>query len=168
MGILQSYLRNSNRNKNAPKIKSRTLCFEGKFFCSRFAFLFLFLMFIITSVRKINIHPMNYFFISAAFFSFHLLMAYLVDHIDVHLSFLISAIVSLFLVISYIRLVVGIRFALLEVGVSQFVYLVLFSYAFFLDGYTGLTITILSILTLFIVMQFTGRIDWEKIFSSKV
>ncbi|MEW6104706.1 MAG: inner membrane CreD family protein [bacterium] len=136
------------------------------FFAPVSLFLFLFLIFIITVVKKINIHPMNYFFISAAFFSFHLLLAYLVDHIDIHLSFVICSSVSIFLVISYMRLVVGVRFALLETGLSQFVYLVLFSYAFFLEGLTGLAITICCILTLFVVMQFTGRIDWEKQFVS--
>jgi hypothetical protein len=132
------------------------------FFAPVSLFLFLFLMFIITTVKKINIHPMNYFFLSAAFFSFHLLLAYLIDHIDVHLAFAICSAVSIFLVISYMRLVVGIRFALVETGLSQFVYLVLFSYAFFLKGYTGLSITVGCIITLFVVMQVTGRIDWSK------
>lgn len=125
-------------------------------------FFFFFLMFIITTLRKIDIHPMNYFFLAAAFFAFHLLLAYLVDHIDVHAACLISSAVSIFLVISYMRLAAGLKFALLETGLSQFVYLVLFSYAFFLEGYTGLTITVMSIITLFVVMQFTGRINWNK------
>ena len=123
-------------------------------------------MFMITTIRRINIHPMNYFFISAAFFSFHLLMAYLIDHINVHAAFAICSVVSIFLVISYMRLVVGARFALIETGLSQVVYLVLFSYVFFLEGYTGLAITIGCIITLFVVMQFTGRIDWDEQFSS--
>jgi len=46
----------------------------------------------------------------------------------------------------------------------QFVYLVLFSYTFFFEGYTGLAITILCVATLFIVMQFTGRVDWDGVF----
>jgi hypothetical protein len=132
------------------------------FFAPVSLFLFLFLMFIITTVKNVNIHPLNYFFISAAFFSFHLLMAYLVDHIDIHLAFIICSAVSIFLVISYMRLVVGTRFAWIQTGLSQFVYLVLFSYAFFLEGFTGLAITICCILTLFVVMQFTGKIDWSK------
>lgn len=127
-------------------------------------FLFLFLMFIITIVKKINIHPMNYFFICAAFFSFHLLMAYLADHVDINLAFAVSSIVSIFLVISYMRLVAGWRFSFIETGLSQFIYLVLFSYAFFFEGYTGLAITICCIITLFIVMQFTGRIKWDDQF----
>ncbi len=127
-------------------------------------FLFMFLVFVISRVRKINIHPMNYFFIAAAFFSFHLLLAYLVDHIALHPSLLICSAVSILLVISYMRLVIGIRFAFLEIGISQFVYLVLFSYAFFLEGFTGLAITICCILTLFIVMQYTARLDWKAQF----
>ena len=132
------------------------------FFAPVSLFFFYFMMFIITTMKNIKIHPVNYFFVSAAFFSFHLLFAYLVDHIDVHLAFIICSAVSIVLVVSYMRLVVGRRFAFVETGLSQFVYLVLFSYSFFLEGYTGLAITCASILTLFIVMQFTGRIDWEK------
>jgi inner membrane protein involved in colicin E2 resistance len=107
---------------------------------------------------------MNYFFLGAAYFSFHLLLSYLVDHISLHAAFVICSLVSIFLVISYMRLVVGARFALLEVGVSQFVSLVVFSYTFFFKGYTGLSVTIMSIVTLFVVMQYTGRLDWEKLF----
>lgn len=125
-------------------------------------FFFFFLIFIITILRKIDLHPINYFFLATAFFAFHLLLAYLVDHINIHAACLISSIVSILLSISYMRLVIGLKFALLETGLSQFVYLVLFSYAFFLEGYTGLAITALSIMTLFVVMQATGKIDWNK------
>lgn len=128
-------------------------------------FFFFFLVFIITTIRGSDLHPMNYFFLAAAFFAFHLLMAYLVDHMSIHYSFLIAALVSLGLVISYMRLVAGARFALLECGLAQFVYLVLFSYAFFFRGYTGLAITIGSIATLFVVMQMTGRINWSEKFA---
>lgn len=126
-------------------------------------FLFFFLLFILTTLRGIKIHPINYFFVGAAFFSFHLLLAYLVDHITIHAAFLISALVSIFLVVTYMRLVVGNRFAFIEVAVSQFVYLVLFSYTFFFRGFTGLAITILCIITLFVTMQLTGRVNWETV-----
>lgn len=130
-------------------------------------FFFFFLMFIITTNRAIDLHPMNYFFLAAAFFAFHLLMAYLVDHISVHIAFLICSFISVFLVVSYLRLVVGIRFAALEAGFAQLIYLVLFSYAFFFKGFTGLAITVGSILTLFLVMQMTGRIKWAEKFAAK-
>ncbi|HYE66313.1 MAG TPA: inner membrane CreD family protein, partial [Pyrinomonadaceae bacterium] len=131
-------------------------------------FFFFFLMFIITTMRGIELHPMNYFFLAAAFFSFHLLLAYLVDHISIHVAFAISSVVSCFLVISYLRLVVGMRFATREAGITQFIYLVMFSYAFFFKGFTGLTITIGSILTLFVVMQITGRLRWSEKFKAQL
>jgi len=127
--------------------------------------LFFFLMFIITTLRSIDLHPMNYFFLAAAFFAFHLLLAYLVDLISIHLAFLICSVVSVFLVVSYLRLVVGPRFALVEAGGAQFIYLVLFSYAFFLHGFTGLTVTVGCIVTLFVVMQLTARIRWSERFA---
>ena len=130
-------------------------------------FFFFFLMLIITTMRGIDLHPMNYFFLAAAFFSFHLLLAYLVDHVSIHVAFAISSAVSIFLVVSYLRLVVGIRFASREAALAQFIYLVLFSYAFFLKGFTGLAITIGSVLTLFVVMQVTARIRWAEKFAVK-
>ena len=72
---------------------------------------------------------------------------------------------SIFLVVSYLRLVVGMRFATREAALAQFIYLVAFSYAFFLKGFTGLAITIGSILTLFVVMQATGKIRWKEKFA---
>ena len=125
---------------------------------------FLTVMVVITVMKKVEIHPMNYFFISAAFFSFHLLLSYLVDHVDVHVAFFISAAVSVFLVISYLRLVTGMRFAAVEAGLSQVVFLVGFSYAFFYKGFTGLAVTIGAVITLFVLMQVTGRVKWSEVF----
>ena len=124
-------------------------------------------MLIITTMRGIELHPMNYFFLAAGFFSFHLLLAYLVDHVSIHVAFVISSIVSVFLVISYLRLVIVIQFASREAALAQFIYLVAFSYAFFLKGFTGLAITIGSVVTLFVVMQVTGRIRWTDKFAVK-
>ena len=46
------------------------------------ALLFFFTVMVILGViRGRSLHPMNYFFLSAAFFAFHLLLAYLVDHV---------------------------------------------------------------------------------------
>jgi energy-converting hydrogenase Eha subunit G len=74
----------------------------------------------------------------------------------------ISSVVSIALVVSYLRLVVDLRFAVVDAGLTQLIYLVLFSYAFFFEGFTGLAVTIGAILTLFVVMQMTGRIRWEE------
>jgi inner membrane protein involved in colicin E2 resistance len=149
------------------KLQPGPLAGRISFFAPVSLFFFFFLMLIITTMRGIDLHPMNYFFLAAAFFSFHLLLAYLVDHISIHASFAIAAAVSIFLVVSYLRLVVGIRFASREAALAQFIYLVMFSYAFFLKGFTGLAITIGSILTLFVVMQVTGRVRWAERFRVK-
>lgn len=127
---------------------------------------FFFITFILSVLRSIKVHPMNYFFLAAAFFAFHLLFAYLVDHIDIHLAFVVSSLVSVSLVTSYLRLVVGPKFAFREAALAQFIYLVLFSYAHFFKGLTGLTVTVGAIVTLAVLMQVTGRIDWEERFKS--
>ena len=126
---------------------------------------FFFLIFIITTLRKIDLHPMNYFFLAPAFFAFHLLLAYLVDHISIHAAMVLASLVSVTLEVTYLRLVVGLRFAALEAGTAQLIYLVLFSYAFF--WITGLAIMIIAIITLFVLVQVTGRIRWSERFASR-
>ena len=59
----------------------------------------------------------------------------------------------------------GTHFAVARAGLAQLVFLVLFSYAFFFEGYTGLTVTIGAVLTLFILMQTTARVDWTAVFA---
>ncbi len=122
-------------------------------------------IFAISLMRRVDLHPMHYLFLGAAFFSFHLLLAYTVDRIDLVPAFLIASAVSVFLVVSYLRLVAGMRFAAVEAGGSQLVYLVLFSYAQFFEGFAGLLVTIGSILTLFALMQLTARIRWTEVFA---
>jgi hypothetical protein len=114
-----------------------------------------------------SLHPMNYFFLAAAFFAFHLLLAYLVDHLEMNAAFAIAATTSVLLVVSYLRVVAGARTALVQAGLAQLVFLVLFSYAFLFEGYTGLTVTIGAVLTLFVLMQLTARVDWAAVFARK-
>jgi hypothetical protein len=123
---------------------------------------FFFVVAILAAARDQAIHPMNYFFFGCAFFAFHLLFSYLVDHFPVVPSFLVSSGVSIGLVVSYARLFVGWRFALREIGVAQLIYLVLFSFTFFWTGFTGLTVTIGAVATLFLMMQLTGRKQWSR------
>jgi len=119
------------------------------------------------ALGHLDLHPMHYFFLAAAFFSFHLLLAYLVDHLSIHFAFLLSATVSIGLVVSYLRLVCGLDRAVRYAGAAQFVFLVLFSYAFFFEGYTGLAVTIGAVTTLFVLMQLTGRVNWEEVFARR-
>lgn len=138
-------------------------------FASRLSFfapvslLFFFaVLLIVGAVRGIKLHPMHYVMLAGAFFAFHLLFSYSVDHVTPFIAFLVSSVVSMFLTISYLRLAVDWKFAILTGGFWQFVFLVLFAYAFFFEGYTGLTITIGAIVTLAALMQMTGRVNWEE------
>jgi hypothetical protein len=149
------------------KLQPGPLAGQIAFFAPVSLLFFFAVLFIITTIRGIDLHPMNYAFLAAAFFAFHLLIAYLADHISIHVAFLIASAISIALVVSYLRLVVGPRFAFREAALAQFIYLVLFSYAFFFKGFTGLAITIGSVLTLFAAMQLTGRIRWTEVFAAK-
>ena len=125
---------------------------------------FLTVMVIIGATHGPPLHPMHYWFIATAFFAFHLLLAYLVDHVNVHAAFAAAAAVSLTLVLSYVRVVTRAPGALATVGTAQGVFLVLFSYAFFFEGFTGLTITIGAVITLFVLMQMTAHVSWDEVF----
>lgn len=148
------------------KLQPGPLASEISTFAPVSLFFFFFVVFILTITRDIELHPMNYFFLAAAFFAFHLLLAYLVDHLDLYLSFTLASVVSVLLVVTYLRIVVGTRFALREAALAQIIYLVLFSFAFFFRGYTGLSITVGAILTLFVAMQMTGKVRWAEKFTA--
>jgi len=125
---------------------------------------FLAVVVIMGIMRGQNLHPMHYFFVAGGFFAFHLLMAYLGDHLELRLTFLTCAVVSVILVVSYLIRAIGPEFAIKVAAPAQLIYLVLFSYAFFFQGYTGLSITVASILTLAILMHITAKVDWESKF----
>lgn len=146
------------------KLNPGPLAARITFFAPVSLLFFITVLVMLGALKHLELHPMHYFFLSAAFFSFHLLLAYLVDHINIHLAFAAAAVVSLALVLSYLRLICGLRRALCYAGSAQFVFLVLFSYAFFFEGLTGLAVTIGSIITLFVLMQFTAKVDWNRVF----
>lgn len=138
-------------------------------FSAPISLLFFFLVLgVLAKLRGLDIHPVNYFFLGAAFFSFHLLFAYTVDHVSVWTAFALSSLTSVAMVTAYLRLVVSPRFAFVESGLAQLVYLVGFSLAHFWQGMTGLTITVLSIGTLFLLMLLTGRVRWSQVLEKVV
>jgi hypothetical protein len=128
---------------------------------------FMFVAAVLSTARGARLHPMHYLFIGCAFFAFHLLFAYTVDHIPLELAFGLASTVSTLLVVSYGRLFLGLRSAVLLLGVPQLLYLVLFSATFFWQGYTGLAVAIGAVLTLFVMMQMTGRTRWDDSFQRR-
>ena len=129
--------------------------------------LLFFAVLVIVAIRLgINLHPMNYFFLAAGCFAFQLLFAYLVDLLPLLTSFLIAAAVSLTLVNGYLWRAAGRVFALVS-ATAQLTYMVLFSYSFFFEGLTGITITIGAVATLALLMAFTARVNWNIAFGSR-
>ena len=118
---------------------------------------FFFVVAVRAAAVKEHMHPLNYFFLGCAFFAFHLLFAYLVDHLAIAPALVIASATSVFLVASYARLFLSARFVYVDMVVAQLLYLVLFSTSFLWKGYTGLAITLGAVVTLFVMMQFTGR-----------
>jgi hypothetical protein len=125
---------------------------------------FITVVLLVGAVRGVPLHPMHVFFTAAGFFAFHLLFAYLVDHLNLQLSFAIAALVSVLLVSTYLRAAGG--KTLFHIALpAQLAYMVLFSLSFFFDGFTGLTITIGAITTLALLMAVTARVNWQAVLS---
>jgi hypothetical protein len=127
---------------------------------------FLSVMVVLDVLSGDSLHPMNYVFISAAFFAFHLLLAYLVDQVPVHAAFVAAAAVSVGLVASYLRAIGGLSARVGQAVAAQAIYLIAFSYAFFFEGFTGLAVTIGAVITLFVLMQMTARVRWSDVFNA--
>lgn len=122
---------------------------------------------LVSATRKVRIHPINYAFLAAGMFAFHLLFAYLVDRVDIVIAFAIASLVSVVMCTGYLSLFVRDRRALIELSLSQIVFLVLFSFTFFFEGLTGLAIAVGSVLTLGYFMVRTGGLDWDKVLPQK-
>ncbi len=149
------------------KLQPGPLAAEIAAFAPVSLFFFFVVLLVIGIVRNIELHPMHFFFLAATFFSFHLLFAYLADHVSIHIAFGTATVTSLFLTVSYLRAAIGGRYAMLAAGTAQLLYLVLFSYAFFFKGLTGLAVTIGAIVTLFVLMRLTAPLNWHEVFAGK-
>ena len=85
-----------------------------------------------------------------------------------HAAFAIASAASVFLVVSYLRARGGPAHRPASTPArAQLVFLVLFSYAFFFEGFTGLTVTVGAVVTLFVLMQLTARVDWNEVFRAQ-
>lgn len=125
---------------------------------------FVTVLLLVGGLRGIPLHPMHVFFVSAGFFAFHLLFAYLVDLLPIYPSFAIAAVASVVLVCGYLKAVGG--NPLFKVALpAQLAYLVLFSASFFFDGLTGITLTICGVATLALLMMLTAKVDWRTRFT---
>ena len=120
---------------------------------------------VVSAVLKIRLHPMHYAFLAATFFSFHLMYSYFSDHMNLYLTFGVSSAVSLALTVTYLRLFAPPLLAYVLAPLTQLIYLVIFSFSFFFDGTTGVIVTVCSVVTLFVFMQITGKMNWDEVFA---
>jgi len=105
---------------------------------------------------------MNYFFLATAFFAFHLLLAYLVDHISSTQPMVISSVVSVALVVSYLRLVVAyVLRRSKQAPPSSSIWCSSLMHFSGKDSPASPSPSF-PIVTLFAVMQATGRIKWSE------
>jgi len=73
--------------KMPQKLQPGPLAGRISYFAPVSLFFFFFLVFMLSTLRGNDLHAMNYFFLACAFFAFHLLLAYLADHISIHAAF---------------------------------------------------------------------------------
>jgi inner membrane protein involved in colicin E2 resistance len=73
------------------KLNPGPLASRISFFAPVSLLFFFTVMVLLGVMRGSSLHPMNYFFLSAAFFAFHLLLAYLVDIMNINAAFAISS-----------------------------------------------------------------------------
>lgn len=164
----EDFITNQNVTLVMPeKLNPGPLSARMTFFAPVCLLFFFILISALGVIKKIDIHPMHYLFVTAGFFAFHLSFAYMVDVINVHVAFFVSSIVSVALVILYLRAALAEKFPWKVAMFGQLLYLVLFSYSFFIKGMTGLTVTIGSILTLAILMALTAKTNWSGVFMKK-
>ncbi|MBN1807645.1 MAG: inner membrane CreD family protein [Planctomycetes bacterium] len=150
--------------KMPQKLNPGPLATRMSFFAPVCLVFFFVLVTAICIVRKVKIHPVHYLFVAAGFFGFHLLFAYLLDHVNVHAAFAVSAAISVTLVTLYLKAALKGRLPWTATFGGQAFYLVLFSYTFFMKGMTGLTIAVGSIATLAVMMKLTAGTDWDEVF----
>ena len=144
----------------ANKINPGPLASRITFFAPVGLLFFFFLVAMFSVVRGPRLHPMHFFFFGCSFFAFHLLFAYLVDHVPVQAAFGVATLTSVFLAVGYARAIQGSGFAFRVIGAAQLVYLVLFSASFFIEGFTGLTVAIGAVITLAVAMRLSAGHEW--------
>jgi len=137
-------------------------------FFAPISLLFFFVVLTIFGIlAKNRLHPIHYAFLAATFLSFHLMFSYSADHISMYLAFAIASLIACLLTFNYVARVKDQNYALVATSL-QLLYLVAFSWSFFYQtdtglGITGLIVTIVSVVTLFVLMQLTAKLDWQNI-----
>lgn len=107
-------------------------------------------------------HPVHYVLLGGSFFAFHLLLVYLGDLLPLSVAFATAAALSISISVSYARKAFDPLFAIRRLLPAQLLYLVGYSSAFLVEGFKGLPIVLILVLSLHLAMQVVSRVDWER------
>lgn len=124
-------------------------------------FLFIGLLLIYTNGQASRLHPMHYFFYLTSFFIYYLLCSYLVSFLPVLFAVLIALMVSTSLLVYYTYAIGKHRLLIKIIIGGCLLFQWLFSIAFFFPAYTGLLITLASILAFAALMRASAQVDWQ-------
>ncbi len=149
------------------KLNPGDIISKVSFFAPVALFFFLSAILTLVLVFKINFHPMHFLLLAATFFSFSLMFSYFSDQMNIYLAFSVASAISLILTITYLRFFTPKIVYLVFAPLAQFIYLIVFSFSFFSDDLPGFIVTICAVLTLFLIMQITGKLDWNEVFKDK-
>ncbi len=113
--------------------------------------------------QKKEIHPSHLALLGGAYFSFYLLLVYLADVIPVFGAQLVSMGVVTFMVTAYTYRIYGLSFSTRRVLPALVLYLLLYSSAFMIEGFKGLPLVALLVLTLHLTMQLSTRLELSEV-----
>lgn len=111
---------------------------------------------------KKEIHPIHLTLLGCAYFSFHILFVYLADVIPLVVALAVSTAVTTFIIAAYTRRVYGTPFSTQRVIPALALYLLLYSSAFMIEGFKGLPLVALLVLTLHLAMQLSTRLEMSQ------
>ncbi len=120
--------------------------------------LFLVMMMVTSLVSDYSLSPVHLVLCTAGYFAFHLQLVYFADQIGLEWAFILSALISILLVQTYLARLFGLRYVWKVGGWIQFLYLVVFSTAFLSEQMRGLPLVGIMLLTLAVLMHLSvGR-----------
>lgn len=133
----------------------------------RYAPLALLLFFAIFTVWSLEsgrlAHPVEYSLMGCAFFTFHLMLVYLGDALPLWAAFTLASAITLAINFTYGTRVFGKHFTLTRLLPALLIYLVGFSTAFLNEGFRGLPLVLIFVLTLHLIMQISAKVDWNRL-----
>jgi len=141
--------------------------YQKSYRVAKYAILFLlltFLVFFFTEIlNNVFIHPIQYLLVGIALIVFYSLLLAFSEHIKFNLAYIVSAILTLFLITGYVwASLKSKKIGLLILGILSIMYIFIFS-IIQMEDYALLIGSIGIFIILGLVMYFSRKIDWHEI-----